>query len=320
MIRQIILPFYFLILLLFLQAPSYGQDDGSIPTLNNHRFINNFIVEDPFTKSTLRYNMGVGSSSKIELPSTDIGDSTSEPTIGNLLYSSLNFQVDLRLKEWVSYVLRIGASARVGLQPQTIFTNGLNAVLGVSNSWKFRLYQNEKHQLSTSARINSYTVSVTDVAAFVDDIIGEDSSQNASEVLEVLQAGIGVHYAYAPGSVIGLQTTAKFKYGDLFETGKSGGSFTISGAMDINLFPKTNIPLGLSLGYGYTSIPDFSVAQYNNTSIFNAKLAYTGSKNVIVSVDGTTFTGPYNSGPKAQEEESDIRVLNLSLNVIIYFN
>lgn len=76
-----------------------------------------------------------------------------------------------------------------------------------------------------------------------------------------------MQFARAFGSLLGMNIMGSYDYGDSFESGKTIGQASVSIALDLNLYPKTNIPLGLSTAYAYTSIPDFTAAQDNTTWI-----------------------------------------------------
>lgn len=304
----------------FSSFESWSQDKMYIPTLNGHRFISNRIVTDPFIKSSFRVNMGLGESMKVNLPSISIGDTTITPSAGTLIFANLNGRLDIKLNENVAYHLRVSLSARLGAEPSSLYTNGLNTIVGIHNAWKIRLFRNKKHYLSTMVGISTYDASVINISKFISDIINDRPGADISQDINVLQGFIDLNYAYAFGSLVGMNLMGHFSYGDLFESGKSGEQGTASIALDLNLYPKTKVPLGLSAAYGYASIPEYTTAQYNSTSIFNAKLAYTGSDSFIISLDAASFTAPYLLGRISETSKVETRVFNYAVNVLIYFD
>ena len=185
---------------------------------------------------------------------------------------------------------------------------------------KIRLSSNKKHLLSTRVGISAYDASIINISKFINDIINNKSGADITQEINVLQGFVGLHYAYAFGSLVGINLMGQYTYGDLFQYGKSGGFGSGSVALDINLYPKTRIPIGLSMAYAYAIMPDYSAAQFNNTSLVNAKLAYTGSDSFIISLDASSFTTPYLLGRIPEDSKAETRVVNLEINVLIYFN
>ena len=300
-------------------ALNFG-DTTKIPTLNHHRFINNQVVIDPFTKTSFRMNMGYGNSNNVSLPSFNFLDSTYSFKTGSLVYANLSFQLDARLKDWVAFYLNIGASARVGVEPRSLYTNGLNTILAIRTGWKIRLLETKKHFLSTLVGVSNYDANITDIAEFINDLVLGIPTTGLGREVNVLQTFGGLHYAYGINSVLGLQITTQYNFGDLFEEGKLGGHWNLSTALDINLHPKTRIPIGVSLAYGYITIPDYTAAQYNTTSVYNGKLAYTGAGSFLISIDVTSYKAAYLSGIFGGRSNTEVNVVSYSLNMLIYFN
>ena len=300
-------------------AQSEDGDAIKVPTLNGHRFIGSRLVDDPFIKSSFRVNMGIGRSS-LSYPPILIGDSLVDRASGSLLFANLSMRFDLKLQDWVSFSYRASGAARVGSDPQTLFTNGLNTIVGNNIGWKIRLFQNRGHSLSMSAGLLTYDVNITNVAKFINDIINGSQSPNLTERINALQGSFGIHYAHGFNSVIGFALDGNYTFGDLFESGQTGGYGRAGISIDINTFPKTNVPLGFVIGYAYARMPDYTVGQFNNTSIYNFKIAYTQSPDFIISVDGTGYEAPYLTGDTNGIQNRETTVINYSINMLIYFN
>lgn len=315
---------YFLILVtVFLAIGSYpakGQERVFIPALNKHRFVNNRLIIDPFIKSSFHLNMGLGESEKVDLPPLLIGDSTILAKSGSITFANLQCHLNIRLNESVTYMFRWGFSARIGSEVNSLYSNGLNTINGIHNAWMIRLFETDKHMLSTSLGILSYNASIINLSKFVEDVISGNQGARLSQNIYVLQGFMGMHYARSFGSLLGLKLMGNFIYGDLFQSDKSGGLGTISGALDLNLYPKTRIPMGMSVGYAYTSLPEYTSEQYEVSSLFNMKLAYTGSDSFIISLDGTAYTAPYLLGRLNDDSSIITNAFNVNLNVLIYFN
>lgn len=311
---------FVLVSLLISVQHAAGQEKIYIPMLNKHRFINNRIVTPPFIKSSFQINMGLGESQQVNLPGIEIADTVLSLEGGNLIYANLNTELNVTLNNSVAYYFNIGFSARIGSEPISLYTNGLNTITGIKNAWKIRLFSNDKHYLSTMIGISVYDANVVNISSFIRDLINNEPVRNISEDINVLRGFAGVYYATAFGSLLGLNAMAQYVYGDSFEAGKSTSQAMASLALDLNLYPKTNIPLGLSMAYAYVALPDFTTVETETTFIANAKLAYTGNESFLISLDGSTFKAPYLLGRVTEATDIETTVFNYSLNVIIYFN
>ena len=299
---------------------AFAQEKVFIPTLNKHRFISSRLVTDPFIKSYFHLQMGLGQGAKANLPSIQIGDTSIVPTAGSMVYANLSTQLNIKLHNSICYIFRAGYAGRVGTEPSSLYTNGLNTLAGLHNSWMIRVYENQKQILSTSFGISTYNASFINISKFINDVIAGNPGADLARKSNVLQGFLGAHYAYAFGSLLGLKLMATFKYGDLVETGKSGGQLNLAAALDFNPYPKTNIPVGLCFSYAHSSVPELTLTQYSETSIYNLKLAYTGSDSFIISMDGTLFQTPYLLGNLVEGTDIRTNVFNLNLKVLIYFN
>lgn len=302
------------------QIYCFGQEKVYIPTLNEHRFISNRLAVEPFIKSSFRLNMGIGESQRVRLPSVEIGDTVIVPSAGTLVFANLHAQLNIQLNKSVAYHFGAGFSARVGSQPSSMYSNGLSTVAGIHNAWKIRLFSNDKHYLSTMLGISTYNASVINVSQFVNDIILGVPNAGLSKEVNVLRGFTGLYYAVAFGSVVGLNLNGQYFYGDSFEPGKSIHQVTGTAALDINLFPKTRIPLGASFAIGYIAHPEYTAVELNATTISSTKIAYTGSDSFVISLDTSTFVAPYQLGRITETSNVETRVFNTAINVLIYFN
>jgi hypothetical protein len=178
----------------------------------------------------------------------------------------------------------------------------------------------EKQYLSTQVGVRTNNATVTNIQRYVQQILDGVPSPNLSEDIFVLQGVWSLSYAYGASSLLGFAMDTKLVYGDLFEPGKSGWTGSIGAAIDLNLYPKTSIPLGFSFAYAYANLPDFTTAQYNTESYFNTKIAFTQSENFIISLETTTYKAPYLLGFREIDQNEDTRVQTFSLNMLIYFD
>ena len=95
-------------------------------------------------KSSFQLNVGLGESSKLNLPAIEIGDTSFVPIAGTLVFANLNAELNVTLNEAVAYYLSVSFSARLGAEPSSLYSNGINTISGIHNAWKIRLFQNKK--------------------------------------------------------------------------------------------------------------------------------------------------------------------------------
>jgi hypothetical protein len=312
-----------LIFLFFCSLPisiCLGQEKLFVPVLNEHRFVFNRISRDPFVKSSFRINTGIGESQKVNLPTIEIGDTVIVPTAGKLTYANINAELNVQLNKSVAYFFGFGASAKVGTEPSSLYTNGLNSITGIHNAWKIRLFSNDKHYLSTQLGISTYNASIINVAQFIRDVINSNPDADISQNINVLQGFGSIHYATAFGSMLGMNVVGRYIYGDSFQSSKLVSEFFTSFGLDFNLYPKTKVPIGVSAAYAYTSMPEYTASQNSITSIGNIKIAYTGSDSFIISLDVSSFNAPYLLGRIVEKNQIETRIFNVALNILIYFN
>jgi hypothetical protein len=297
----------------------HAQSNSGVPVINGHKFLINDLIVDPFTKSSFRTSTGVGSSRISELPPIQIGDSLIPSPSGDLLFVNMRYQFDLRMKEWASFYAGLDLSGRLGSEPYSLYTNGLNSLVGFDMGWKLVLFENYAHFLSTSAGISNRSATVINLSKWIEGIILGEPSQ-ITERMITLQGTTGLYYAWGINQVLGIQAMAQLSYGDLFEEGKSGAQGEIGGALDLNFSSISKVPLGLSLASGYTFAPDFTVSQYHSTWIHSMKFGFTRSHDFLITLDITTYKAPYIVGILAAQSYESTRVVNYALDIIIYFD
>ena len=100
---------------------------------------------------------------------------------------------------------------------------------------------------------------MVDIGGFVDDIVdGEDAE--LVDTVPVLRARGGGHFAWAISEPFGFQADAQASYGE--KPGRDlddGVEYRYGVAFDCDLGELTTVPIGLSLGYRQSSVPDQSV-------------------------------------------------------------
>ena len=301
-------------------AQSKREIPPNIPTLGGHRFMDNAIVSSAFSNTSFRLTLGYGESKRLPLNQVQIGDTVLSATRGSLAYVMLNLNYEQRIKEWLSFYLTLGGSARVGLDTRGLLTQGLNTYYGYEIGWKVKIWDNEKNRLAGKIGIYNYEGNFINVFQYISDIINRVPDPQLSRDIPALQTVFGFMYARSFGSLVGLQLEASGGIGDTFirQSSSTDFSYQLGGVVDINLYPKTNVPLGFSAAMGVSSMPDLALRDSGGVPVFNFKLAFTGTPDFMLSVNFTRFKLPVLLN--AERDFGSVLTEVSSISMIYYFN
>jgi hypothetical protein len=290
-----------------------------VPFLKEHRFVNSRLVIDPFIKTSFRMNVGIGNSNEIDIPLFNIGDTTLSIS-GSLLYANLIFTYNQRIKAWVSFYITTGLSLRVGADAGSLLLDGLNTLSETDIGWKLRLYHSKHHYLALRVGISNFVASYTNIYTLIQSITTSSSGLSLTENIPALQGDFGLHYALGMGSLLGLQLEVNYNYGDSFKKDRIINQFSFGGAFDLNLYPATKVPVGFSAGYGYTTLPEITNVEDTQSNLYNLKLSYTGSPDLVIGVEVTGNQNPLSFQILEGNEKIEAFVINYSLGMVYYFN
>ncbi len=311
--------------LLFVACSSHAQsrrdEKPKIPTLKDHRFLDNRLIFNSWSNSSFSLFVGYGESTRLPLGEITIGDTTLSSSSGSLAFASLGLSYEQRIKEWLSFYLSLNGSARIGLERRGLLTQGLNTYVGYNLGWKIKIWDNERNRLTGRVGIFNYEANFINVLQYVIDVINNSPNPSVSRDVPALQTVLSVLYAHSFGSLVGVQAEGTIGIGDSFvrSDDNTDVTYNLGVAADLNLYPKTKVPLGLSLSFALNSTPDVNLQASNVTPLFNYKLAYTGTSDFIISLDFTSFKLPVVIGAGLQEV-GRVKTENFTLNVAYYFN
>jgi hypothetical protein len=88
--------------------------------------------------------------------------------------------------------------------------------------------------------------------------------------------------------------------------------------VDINLYPKTNVPLGFSAAVAVTSLPDLALRDSGGVPIFRYKLSFTGTPDFMLSFNFTRFKLPILLN--ADREFGKVLTETYAISMGYYFN
>jgi hypothetical protein len=257
--------------------------------LNNHVFPVFANQKGAFINTTLNVNISVGSTSVITIPPVEIGDHTTPPINGVILFTDALVGYEQRFTPWLSLYFNSKMLGRFGTNVFTLLYDGINTVYGGSIGWHIRIMQTKKFILSSSLFVENLEGSFINVSEYVNDIINDVPYAAIVKDTPALRSGLSLESAYAFNATWGLQGEVTVSYGESFVRDKSG--VTAFGGVfgDVDLFPRNHFPLGFGLGYMLGSRPELSMGSNGVLSMFVTKFSYTGSSDFDLGLEYMTY-------------------------------
>jgi len=326
-LRAVMVGIWWVIGLLPLQAqnataqemPVHEAADTStlVPSLGQHTFVLHSDFPDAFISSRIRNSIGVGTTSILSIPPFDINGEEVEILLGKLLYAELEFEYQHIVKEWLAVWFRIDMASRLGTETSTLLSHGVTVLTSFEIGWKTRLWHNEKMMLTGTAAVVNLNYTMVDMLGFVQRVLqngGLDSSNVLVHTGPLTAAAIGARYAYGINDLFGLSASFDVSYGESVQRGKSDEWYYKAGAMlDMNLVGRTDVPLGLAVGYELSTFPGPNPNAKGNTHAILFRIAHTRSEDFSVGLDMA-----YNSTPVSTLSDR-LDYASASLSLVIYF-
>jgi hypothetical protein len=241
-----------------------GQEDKparnpigvTAPRLGETRIVQTSFLPDPFVNTRATMLVGYGSSGDIVTPLLEING---EPVVGlegNLVYAILGFYYQYAIRDWMAAWVRVSMAARLGNELQTILAQGLSAFSGFEIGWLFRLYETDRHLLSTSLMVRNSDTSIIELIGWVEGIIeGEDVDLLRKS--PTLATVADLRYIYAISNWTAVQLSGQLSYGEAIDR-RVGNDWYYGGGgiLSLDFNRRTGFPVGLAGGYKYTTIPE----------------------------------------------------------------
>ena len=293
-----------------------GESQPKRPVLGDHRFIPNNNTRDPFPRTYVRNSLGIGQAVDIEfLPSLDIGGGDTIPGLsGDLLFAVLDFEYQHRVKDWMAVWGKVNMLGRLGTNVGALLSEGATVLTGFELGWLIRLVENDKVALSATANLwnNSFTG-----VNFADWVVGIVDNEPVPLVRKVpsVRAGGGLRFAWAASDLIGVTAGTELGFGEsVARRDEDQVSFQLSGAVDLDLYARTRVPLGFALGFEATNSPreGGELTDKVNKGLF--RLAYTGRDDFVIALDATFSRVSFTT-----DAEQDISSGSIVMNMRYYF-
>jgi hypothetical protein len=196
---------------------------------------------------------------------------------GEVTFVDVYFSYQQRIRDWLAAYIRLGMSARLGTEFQSILVQGFNTITNFKIGWQIKILEQDKFAFSATAELQNNAGSFINVLGFVNDIINDNPDPKIKESVPVLTVGSGLRFAYGFNDFIGISAITDFAYGETYIRGENGLSFTAGVGVDLDFYPKYSVPLGLIIHYNITSQPEFVYVDGSSAHIWKVKLAYTKS-------------------------------------------
>jgi hypothetical protein len=299
------------------QGPEEGPDRLR-PLLGDHRFIPNNITRDPFSRTFVRNSLGIGQALDIQFtPRLDIGGGDTIPGLsGDLLFAVLDFEYQYAVKDWMAVWGKVNLVGRLGTDVGAILSQGATVLTGFELGWLIRLVETEKVGLSATANLWNNSFTGVNFADWIEGIIEDEQVPLVRDVPSV-RAGGGLRFAWAASDLVGVLASTEIGVGEsVARRGEDQVSFQLAGAVDLDLYARTSVPLGFALGFETTTSPreGSELTDRANRGFF--RIAYTGREDFVIAIDSRFSSLSFTD--EASEDEN-IDSGSLLLNMRYYF-
>ena len=282
-------------LVVLTSTPSAGraEEELRIPHLNGHQFTTNTLTGDPFVNTYIRNTLGIGQSLDLFVPIIEIGDPPEHVLglKGDLLKAILEFEYQQAVKDWVAFRVQVRVLGRLGTGAQSLLATGVTANTGFEFGWLFKLAEGEKTALSGTLNLWNNSVTVIDFLGFVDDVVNPPPPPLTPSLVKTVpttRGGGGLRYAWAASDLVGFIFKGETGMGESVD--RSDGDewfFNLAAAADFDLKTKTDVPLGLALGYKFDTFPEGGEEFVDAMHDLVFRIAYTGTTDFLLSLDFT---------------------------------
>ncbi|MBL8006466.1 MAG: hypothetical protein JNJ56_02960 [Ignavibacteria bacterium] len=266
---------------LSLKDPLHKSLKNPKPNLNGHNFSVTPQTKSPFIKTSIDIAMGLGQTVGLKPIEITIDTITVSKNInGNLVLSGLYLEFETKLREWLSFWVNFQINDRLGTNGSTLFAEGLNLSIGYEFGWMFKLWEDKKNILSGSFNLSNSSITIMSIDKYIRQLI-ENGIGNPENSLIYTVPSLsfvgGLRYATAFNKSLGLIALAEIGYGEKINSDNEGIFMFNGGAtFDYDLMPKTNIPIGFSLGYYQNSYSRLSDQKISNPQNILGQISYTG--------------------------------------------
>lgn len=273
------------------EAAGHDESNGSsqsyhtAPRVGKTRVVSTTFLPAPFINTEASISLGYGKSSNIVTPLLEIEGQPVLGLEGDILYAILGFEYSHAVRDWVAVWAQMKVTARLGNELQSLLAQGVSAATGFELGWLIRLYENDRHLLSTGISVRSGSVTLVDILGWANGVI-EDENVSLVRKSPTLGTLWDLRYVYAANDFTALQALGQLAYSETVE--RSLGNewyYGFGGLVSFDLTEKARTPIGLALGYRYTTVPEGGDDIADNVHAFLVGLSYVGRPDFSIGID-----------------------------------
>jgi hypothetical protein len=271
-------------------AAAWSPWGAGVPRLGDTRFISTTFLPDPFIRTVLRNKLGYGGASDLKL--TLLEDDEGEPILGlegDVLYALLGLRYQHAVQDWLAVWVSARLSARLGNELQSLLAQGVSLFTGFELGWLVRVYETDRHIVSTSVSLGNSSSTIVDIYGFVNRIIEDGGLEPDNQLVRDvprLDGALDLRYAFAASDMVGIQANGMAVYGETVER-RAGNqwSYVLGAVLHLDLHARTQLPLGFALGYKHMTAPDPVDGDRAGIHSFLLNTSYTGRDDFTFGID-----------------------------------
>lgn len=296
----------------FFMAPILEAQSDTLkkPKVGDHTFTPITFSKLPLMSTHFSTHTGIGVTKDLV---TNLGELPVQGLAGEVSFLEMGFSYQQRVRHWLSAYVDLNISARLGTELQSILTQGFSATTSFDIGWHFRIAEGKKTKLSGIIELQNHKGSFTNVLGFVEDILNDHPNPQLSVTVPLLVFATGLRFAYGFNETIGFKANTVLAYGETYTRGKYGSSFDGGAGLDLDLYPRFSVPVGLVFNYEITSMPDFVFVEGDKAQLIQIKIAYTKATDFSLGIELAYMKYPFNNQPKP------VSVIYASLAARYYF-
>ena len=262
-----------------------GAAGATAPRLGETRIVPSALLRDPFINTKAHIGLSYGRSKDVVVPLIEIEDQPVLGLEGELLFAFLGFEYRFAVREWVAVWIRVELAARLGNEAQSLLAQGVSAADGFELGWLFRLYEDDRHLLSTSIMARNSDITIIDILGWANGVVeGDDISLfRKSPTLGTLW---DLRYIYALNGMTALQMMGQLAYSESVDRALGNEwYYGFGGTVSADLEGKTGVPAGLAAGYKYDTVPAGPSDIADHTQTFLLGISYMGRPDLRMNLD-----------------------------------
>lgn len=240
-----------LIWLLALATPTTAEE-SPIPRLGDHTFVPVMAITEPFLTTHIQTSVSLATTVNSTTPIYSLIDSTVVGTTDNEQFlTSVGFEYQHAVKEWLAVGVSIGAAGRLGTETNTLLSDGITGALGYNFSWKLRLHRSRSVFVSGSVGMGNRNATFINLLDWAEGLL-VGTNVPLVRTRNSLRGGGGVHAGWGLNRRFGLLGSAYVDYGESFDGRGENSWFTdVRLAMSYDAAQDIKAPLGLAITGGH---------------------------------------------------------------------